>query len=158
TVTYYVPGTNYTSNTRRIIGLPSMTQLYEGDSSTLVAQTEYIYDSPNQEGMTFLQSHSSTPRQHDSANYGTDFLYRGNLTKSRRYSVESGTAGSFTETETGYYITGMPALVKDAMNHSTSISYNDSFLHYKESSPGMLEFISVTPNRPTYAYPTKGTG
>src|SRR5262249_41435305 len=98
TVTSYVDSTNYTGNTRRIIGLPSITKLYEGDLSTLVAQTENIYDSPDESGTTFLQSHSSTPRQHDSANYGTGFQYRGNITKSRRYSVVNGAAGSFTET------------------------------------------------------------
>src|SRR5262249_40925673 len=51
----------------------------------------------------------------------------------------------------------MPALAKDAIGRSTNISYGDSFLHYKESSPGTLEFTTVTPDPPTYAYPTKLT-
>lgn len=145
TATTYISSSNYTVNTRRIIGLPSLTQLYEGDLATLTAQTEFVYDSANESGTTFLQAHASSPRQHDTTNYGTGFLYRGNLTKTRRYSVTGGSASSPIETKTGYYITGSPAFSKDALNHQTGIFYDDSF------SGG------VAPNPPTYAYPTKAT-
>jgi hypothetical protein len=92
-----------------------MKYLYTGDQATLVAQTEYVYDSPDGGGITFLQSHNPyVPSQHDSSsggsgNYGTGFRYRGNLTKLRRYSVTGGTAGSPIETKMGYYITGTVA-------------------------------------------------
>jgi hypothetical protein len=158
TITNYVSDSNYTGNTRRIIGLPSLVQLYQGDSATLMAQTEYVYDSP-----TDLLAHSGQPSQHDSStngtagNYGSNFSYRGNLTKSRRYSVISGSASAPLETKTGYYITGTPAFTKDALDHQTSIFYDDSFLHYTEPSPGTLNSVNRNPNSPTYAYPTKVT-
>src|SRR5262245_9496795 len=121
---------------------------------------EYLYDSPNDGMTTFLQAHSAVPRQHDSTsggggNYGTGFLYRGNLTKMRRYSVVNGVAGSSIETKTGFYITGTPALMKDGMNHQTNMFYDDSFLHYTEPTPGSLNVTPVTPNPPTFAYPTR---
>jgi hypothetical protein len=77
--TDYVTGADYLN--RRIIGLPNFTYLYQGDLATLKAQTEYVYDSLNGGGTTFLQAHSSVPRQHDSTsggggNYGTGFRYR----------------------------------------------------------------------------------
>lgn len=160
--TTYVTDTNYTGITRRIIGLPSLVKLYEGDSTTLKAQTEFVYDSANESGTTFLQAHSNQVRQHDSTsngtagNYGTNFSYRGNLTKTKRYSVTSGSASSPIEARVGYYITGTPAFSKDALNHQTSLGYDDSFLHYTESS-GTLSTTTVTPSPATYAYPTKVT-
>lgn len=155
-VTTYVNSSNYTGNTRRIIGLPQFSYLYAGDQTTLVAQMEYLYDSANESGTTFLQAHASAPRQHDTTNYGTGFTYRGNLTKTRRYSVTGGSAGSPIETKTGYYITGSVAFTKDALNQQTSIVYDDSFLHYTENA-GTLSSTAVTPNPATYAYPTKVT-
>jgi hypothetical protein len=158
TVTTYISDSNYTGTTRRIIGLPSLEKLYQGDSATLMAQMEYVYDTTGD----FLLAHSGQPRQHDSStngtagNYGSNFSYRGNLTKSRRYSVVNGSASAPIETKTGYYITGAPAFAKDALNHQTSLFYDDLFLHYTESS-GTLSSTTVTPNPPTYAYPTKVT-
>jgi hypothetical protein len=133
--------------------LPSFTYLYEGNLATLKAQTGFIYDSTE---TGFLQAHASSVRQHDSV-YGTGFQYRGNLTRARRYSVENGVAGSFIETQTGYFITGNPAWIKDGKGDQTFISYDDSFLHYTESPPGYLNVTTVSPNPSTYAYPTKVT-
>jgi YD repeat-containing protein len=150
--TLYLPDdANYTS--RRIIGLPTTQQLYQGDASgggTLVAQTGFAWDSPNDGQTTFLQPHSAAVRQHESAAdgtglYGTGFLWRGNLTKTLRYSVVSGTASNPTETKTGYYITGSIALAKDALNHQTSFLYDDSFTG------------TATPGPATWAYPTRVT-
>ncbi|MBS1787544.1 MAG: RHS repeat protein [Acidobacteria bacterium] len=157
TETTYVTDTNYTGITRRIIGLPSLEKLYEGDSTTLKAQTEFVYDSASESGTTFLLAHSNQVRQHDSTsngtagNYGTNFSYRGNLTKTLRYSVVSGTASSPIETKTGYYITGSVAFNKIARDSQTtiqtSIFYDDSF------SSGYM----TNPSPATYAYPTKAT-
>lgn len=154
TRTDYFANSNYTN--RRIIGLPCFTYLYEGDQATLVAQSEYIYDSANESGTTFLQAHAAAPRQHD-ATYGTGFTYRGNLTKARRYSVIGGVASAPIETKTGYYTTGTTAFAKDPLDHQTSFFYDDSFLHYTETSPGVLSAATITQNPPTYAYPTKVT-
>jgi len=144
TVTTYVSDSNYTGITRRIIGLPSVQKLYEGDSATLVAQTEYVYDGTLESGSNYAIAHASAPRQHDST-YGVGFQYRGNPTKAKRYSVANGSASTSIETKTNYYITGTVALAKDALDHQTSIFYDDSF------SGG------VAPSPPTYAYPTKVT-
>ena len=151
TQTSYVTSASYTAYNRRIIGLPEMTYLYQGDvesGGTLVAQTGYAYDSPN-DTITYLQAHSSTPSQHDSASYGAGFLSRGNLTRVTRYRVTNGAAGSCpsncTETKTGYYITGNVALTKDALGHQTSFYYDDAFSN------------GVAPNPATWAYPTRVT-
>jgi hypothetical protein len=170
TKTDYLTDANYIASTRRLIGLPSLSRLYQGDvesSGTLVAQTGFVYDSPN-DATAYLQAHASKPSQHDSladgtGPYGTGFLYRGNLTKVRRFSVTSGTAGSCpsgcTETKTGYFITGNVALTKVQRDASTtlqsSIIYDDSFLHISEPSPGTLSTTTVTPGSPTFAYPTR---
>jgi len=149
----YVPGSSYLN--RRIIGLPRFTYLYEGDQTTLKAQVEYVYDTALGPGVYAL-GHSPAPRQHDGT-YGTGFQFRGNLAKVRRYSVTNGVASSSTETTTGYYITSTAAFTKDALNHQTDILYEDNFLHYTETSPGVLNSTSVEPDPPTYAYPTKVT-
>ncbi|MCW5970866.1 MAG: hypothetical protein KIT57_20365 [Blastocatellales bacterium] len=132
--------TNYTAANRRLIGLPSMRRLYDG-SWTLAAQTEYVYDSANETETTFLQAHSSAPSRHDGANYGASFLYRGNLTRMRRYSVNGGYAGSPIETKTGYYTTGTVAFSRNGLGHQTTFSYTDAF-------------TGVTPTPATFAYPT----
>lgn len=153
TVTSYVTDANYTATTRRILGLPSMEKLYEGDSTTLVAQTEYIYDGLLESGSNYAVAHASAPRQHDAV-YGVGFRYRGNLTNAKRYSVVSGAASAPIETKTNFHLTGTVALTKDALDRQTTVFYDDSFLHYGDSS---LTPTAVTPNPPTYAYPTKVT-
>jgi YD repeat-containing protein len=125
---------NYLS--QRIIGLPVVQFLSDG-SGALAAKVEYIYDSTD---TGFLQNLSPAPIQHDTANYGTGFTARGNLTKVRRYDVS---AGTYLETKTGYNITGSAIFTRDALNHQTSLSYADAF------ADGI--------NRNTYAYPTMVT-
>jgi YD repeat-containing protein len=142
TQTTYVEDANYTS--RRLLGLPSTQSLYNGGGA-LMAQTGYVYDTAAE-----LQATPTAASRHDAANYGTGFLYRGNLTKVRRYNVpttpDDGIADfSYTETTTGYHTTGSVAFTKDALNHQTTISYADSFAG------------GVAPNPQTYAYPTSVT-
>ncbi|MFN7950045.1 MAG: hypothetical protein U0Z53_32160, partial [Blastocatellia bacterium] len=157
TQTEYVTSASYTAYNRRIIGLPAMQYLYQGDvSGTLVALTGFVYDSPN-DTTTCLQAHSATPSQHDSTNYGAGFLARGNLTRVQRYSVTNGVASTPLETKTGYYTTGTVALTKDALSHQTSLCYDDLFLHYTQPTPDTLSAASVTPAAPTFAYPTRVT-
>jgi hypothetical protein len=121
----------------------------------LMAQTEYLYDNTLESGSNYAIAHASAPSQHDSS-YGIGFRYRGNLTSAKRYSVVSGAASTPIETKTNYHITGTVALTKDALNRQTTISYDDSFLHYTEPTPGTLNLVSPTLD-PTYAYPTKVT-
>lgn len=144
----YVTQSNYMD--RRLLGLPSQQRLYQGDADSggaLMAQTVFSYDSPNDGTTTFMQGHSTAPRQHDTANYGTGFLVRGNLTKVNRYSVVNGTASNPLETKTGYYYTGTVALTKDALGHTTQIHYEDLFSLGNVPTSGLK----------TYAYPTTVT-
>jgi YD repeat-containing protein len=149
TTNYVVMGT---TTTRRIIGLPSYVELYEGNFATRVARTEYSYDSPNESGSDFLKAHTTLPSQHDSVangtgNFGTGFPYRGNLTKARRFSVVNGVVGSSIETRTGYHITGTVAWARDGENDETQFVYDDAF----------TAGLSTSPSPPTYAYPTRVT-
>jgi YD repeat-containing protein len=145
TKTTYITDANYLN--RRIIGLPSFQKLYQGDAAvagqhTLVASTGFIYDSPNG-STTYLSAHSTAPVQHDSTNYGSGFLSRGNLTRALRYSVVNGTQGTYTETQTGYHTTGTVAWAKDAEGKQTSLFYNDAFT------------IGNIPAGAKYAYPSR---
>jgi YD repeat-containing protein len=141
---YVVMGTNLT---RRIIGLPSYTELYEGNFTKLIARTEYSYDSPNVTGTEYLKAHAATVRQHDSANYGTGFAYRGNPTEARRYSVVNGVPGASITTKTGYFTTGTVAWARDGRGDETQFYYDDTF----------TAGLTTSPNPATYAYPTRVT-
>ncbi|MFN0110025.1 MAG: hypothetical protein ACKVZH_14315 [Blastocatellia bacterium] len=122
--------------TQRIIGLPSAQMLYDG-SNALKSKVTYSYDDAG-----LLQNLSPSPIKHDTANYGLSFLSgRGNLTKVRRYDVNDTSGATFVESQTGYYISGSPALTRDALNHQTNIFYTDNFSNVSNSN--------------TYAYPTQ---
>jgi len=130
----------YTS--RRIIGLPSASYLYDG-ANTLFSKVTYEYDlNPNPN--PYLQ-HPGTTAQHDTANYGSGFVQgRGNLNRQLRWDVtDPNNATKASEYETGYNTSGSVIFTRDPLDHQTSVSYADSF------SDGQ--------NRNTYAYPTMVT-
>jgi YD repeat-containing protein len=130
----YTQYTNYL--TQRIIGLPTAQWLYDG-SGAVASRVEYLYDSYD---AGFLQSLTPAPIQHDTGSYGTGFTARGNVTKVRRYDVNTWT---YVETKTGYNITGSVIFTRDALGHQSSVSYGDAF------ADGV--------NRNSYAYPTMVT-
>ncbi len=131
-------------STRWIVGLPSSQRLYDG-GGVLQAQTELNYD------WTAPVPHTTTIAQHNSANYSTNFWLRGNLTNIVRYSVVNGGAGSTTETQTDYYLTGDVAKVRDALGRETSFFYEDNFATYDDAASETI----YTPATKTYAYPTQ---
>ena len=138
-----------TYTTRRIVGLPSASFLYDGNS-TLFSKVEYLYDESG-----YLQATSATPTQHDSSGYGIGFLAgRGNQTTVRRYDV---TNQSYVEWKTGYNITGSPIFSRDprysTTNGQTTISYADLWIH--PAHP--LDNSYTGPNLNTFAYPTTVT-
>ncbi len=105
------------------------------------------YDSPVEGSLEFIKAHATTPRQHDSTNYGTGFLYRGNLTKARRFSVVNGVASSPIETKSGYFTTGNAAWARDGRGDETQFFYEDAF----------TAGLTTNPSPTTFAYPTKVT-
>ncbi|MGH9802841.1 MAG: hypothetical protein ACRD82_20945, partial [Blastocatellia bacterium] len=132
--TDYNLSSTYTS--RRIIGLPDAQMLYNG-SNVLQSKVTYSYDDNG-----LLQNLSPAPTKHDGTNYGLSFLAgRGNLTKVRRYDVNDASGATYVESQTGYYISGSPALTRDALNHQTNIFYTDNFSNVSNSN--------------TFAYPTQ---
>lgn len=102
--TDYNLGSNYTS--RRIIGLPSETKLYEGTTSgSLMSKVTYGYD---QNGYT-ATGQSVCATSHDATNYGTALAYRGNLTSTKRWDVTvPTTSGAASESTVVHNITGSP--------------------------------------------------
>lgn len=152
TRTEYNLSTDYTS--RRIIGLPSFRYLYEGTVSpaNLRAKNGFVYDDDTLPG--YLQGlPPATPNatQHDGQNYGTGLRWRGNLSRSRRYQLNTLTwaeTGAYTENTTGYNVTGTQAFTSNALSKQTTFSYTDSFDQSVNRSSPLL---------PTFAYPTSVT-
>jgi YD repeat-containing protein len=135
--TDYNTSTAYTD--RRIIGLVSERRVYEGDvnnAGTLAAKVGYFYDNDN--GASSIQG-TDAPVQHDNTNYSASFVTgRANLSSVRRYDVTN--TAQFTTITSKYNTAGAVVLMADALNHTTQLSYTDSF------SDGIT--------RTTLAYPT----
>lgn len=138
--TSYNTDTNYIS--RKIIGLPTESKLYEGDATgTLASKVTYGYD---ENGYTGTGQSASSATQHDSTNYSTGFNYRGNQTSVTRWDVMAATTSTLTVTSSiKYNITGSPVSQTDPRGRVTTLSYADVWND------------SVT--RTTYAYPTTVT-
>ncbi|HMS41707.1 MAG TPA: hypothetical protein PKE69_15860, partial [Pyrinomonadaceae bacterium] len=122
--TEYNLDSNYTS--RRIIGLPSESKLYDGtdDSGTLVSKASFEYDENGYAGT----GQTVTATQHDSANFGTNFLYRGNQTRTKRWDVTNSSNGSMAvSSQVKYNITGSPISQTDPRGRVTTVSYTDDW-------------------------------
>jgi YD repeat-containing protein len=140
----YLDYTEYWS--RWIVGLPSAQRLYDG-ANVLQAQMTYGYDE------AWYEAHASGVLQHDTSNYGSAFFWRGNRTSARRYSVVNGVAGSYTQTQTYYHLTGLVMLQRDALNHDAWIYYDDAFATYADDASNTETVVNLTPK--TFAYPTR---
>ena len=135
TRTIYIDDSPYLS--RRIIGLPKESLLYEGvvGASNLRSKREFKYDEAGS------IAGNDAPVQHDPA-YSSSFVSgRGNLTMAKRYNVDN--LSQFSSSTVKYNTAGAVVSSKDALLHETKISYADSF------SDGIA--------RTTLAYPTKLT-
>lgn len=73
----------------------------------------------------------------------------------RRYSVVSGVASGYTETQTDYFVTGNVAKTRDALSREVAISYDDSFATYADDASNTETVYNATTK--TYAYPTTVT-
>jgi YD repeat-containing protein len=124
---------------RRIIGLPDSDWVFDG-SWNLYSRMHYGYDSaPNLEALP----NGANAVQHDSANYGINFVYgRGNLSAVTRLDVtDPDNSSKNVESKFGHNITGSLTFTRDMLWHQNFLSYADSF------SDGIN-------NRNTFAYPT----
>ncbi|HEX6047282.1 MAG TPA: discoidin domain-containing protein [Pyrinomonadaceae bacterium] len=139
TRTVYMDVENTPYMSRRIVGLPKETQLYEGvvSSSNLKSKREFIYDEAGSiDG-------NDAPVQHDTA-YSSSFVSgRGNLSTVKRFDVDSVSLSQFTTSKMKYNTAGSLVSSKDALDNEVKVSYTDAF------SDGI--------NRITLAYPTKLT-
>jgi YD repeat-containing protein len=127
---------------RRVIGLPSKTEVYglETNGLNLVSKMTYAYDEEN-----FAQESNQiiTPIQHDTANFGATFISgRANQTSTTRWNTEFPTSASEAVTsKIRYDIAGSPVAALDPLNRKVKTNYADSF-------------NDTTVSRNTYAYPT----
>jgi YD repeat-containing protein len=139
--TEYNLSTAYTS--RRIIGLPSLSESYgyENGALNLVGKTTYAYDEGNFSDTSLEQT--ITPIMHDTTKYGASFkVGRGNLTSVTRWDVTGATANITSNVK--YNIAGSPVASIDPLGRTVKTSYADKFEDGNNS-------------RNTFAYPTKLT-
>ena len=112
TRTLYNTSSSYTD--RRILGLVSEKQLYEGDvnsGGTLMSKVALFYD--NENGASSIQG-TDAPIQHDNTNYSASFVTgRGNLSSMKRFNVNN--AAQFTTTKAKYNTAGAVVSSKDAV-------------------------------------------
>ena len=119
--------TEYNSNTsytdRRILGLVSEKQLFEGDVNSggaLSSKVGFNYDEAGS-----IQG-ADTPAQHDNSGYAASFVTgRGNVSSVKRYDVNN--TSQFTTNSSKYNTAGAVVSLRDALNHEVLISYADSF-------------------------------
>jgi RHS repeat-associated protein len=115
-------------------------------TANIVAQTLNSYD-----GSTLVTSGATGAAQHDDTDFGSGFIYRGNLTKVQK--LISGTSNYLTKSMT-YDITGQLRTETDWMNNTgnpTQYSYTDSFFKDVGESSNLS---SYTPSQLTNAYLT----
>jgi len=149
--TTYNLNSDYTS--RRIIGLPSETKLWEGTSSgTLMSKVTFDYDVGGYTGtgqsLTDATQHCTTTSSSCTTAYGTGFTYRGNQTSVKRWDAAAPTSeGSAVESTVVYNIAGSP-ISKTTPWNGTS---------YRTVSIGYTDVWNDGVSRTTYAYPTSIT-
>jgi hypothetical protein len=127
---------------KRIIGLPSKTELFDG-TGNLQSKVTYQYD----EGDFLGTEQNIAPIQHDTINFGAGFIVgRGNLTSTTRWDVNFPSNLNQASTSSVKYNTaGSTVSSTDAVGRVVKLSYVDSF------------DTSLSLTSPTYAFPTKIT-
>ncbi|HEV2764572.1 MAG TPA: RHS repeat domain-containing protein, partial [Pyrinomonadaceae bacterium] len=128
---------------RRIFGLPSLVQTYDG-AGALVSKLSYGYDW-DANGDHFRDT-PAPAAQHDRNAFGPSFIYgRGNLSVVARYDVTdpSNAQDTWQETKWRHNSAGSVLLQRDHLWHAVHFDYADSF--------------SDNANRDTFAYPTRVT-
>ncbi len=124
---------------RRIIGLVSMTHVYDSAAGRWAAKMTYTYDEAGSVG-----AQATTATGHDQS-YNSSFLARGNITSATRWDADDTVNASKAVTShTTYDAAGSVLTSADPLGHQTSVAYADSFSDGNNS-------------RNTFAYPTTVT-
>lgn len=135
--TEYNFDTQYSS--RRILGVVADVRLSD-QNNALMSRVTYQYDEGNFAGA----GQTISPIQHDTANYGASYTYRGNLTSTTRWdATDAFNASKAITSRVKYNTAGNPVSSTDPLNREIKTSYNDSF--------------DDNVNRNTFAYPTQIT-
>ena len=119
-----VYGNNTNSNylSRNIVNKITQQTIYDG-SGNQIAQAQYEYDN-YVSGSNGLISTASTAAQHDDTNFPATFIYRGNVTRVKRWR---NTDSALLTTVYSYDDLGNIRAIADPLAHSTNYSYADSF-------------------------------
>jgi YD repeat-containing protein len=117
TTTYYKTDPAYVN--LHIIGLPAeVIRHIQGDR---IDWKTFSYDEPD-----YFDTTSLSIVGHDSGNYGTEFLTRGNVTRVSQYNRQTETWRDISRTK--YDMTGMVTAVTDGAGHTTQFFYEDNYL------------------------------
>ena len=156
THTDYVEDTNYRSNTTYILKLPTQTWISsDTNGSNIVSRTQIEYDNYNSDSRHAPLASRSSVIGHDTTNFGTSFVRRGNPTQ----TVSFGNAANQTDpvySSIQYDILGNPVKTIDANGNASLIYYYDNFgapnaEARTNSAPGQLNGNS------TFAFATSAT-
>ena len=118
--------TNYVS--RNIVGKITQTTVYDSMGNTCkglsqpCAQTQYEYDN-YVAGDNPLQT-TANAAQHDYTNYSSTFIYRGNVTRAKRWRNND---GALLMSTYSYDDLGNIRAIKDPLNLTTTYDYTDKF-------------------------------
>ncbi len=110
---------------RRILGLVSSVHVVD-ENNNYVTKTTFDYD----RGGEYLVATPQPATQHDATYYGAGFVTgRGNQTDVWRWDVTdiNNATKAIREKHIGYNTTGSAVFSRDALNHQTTIAYDDSF-------------------------------
>lgn len=137
TETQYRPDTEFIS--RHILNVVWMELVYDGESA-LRSKINFHHD------RTDFYNGQAPSVGHDTANYGTGFFGRANVSGILRYNVTApdDPNQAVWVKQINYNLAGEPVLIRDAQDHQVQISYTDSYSDSNNS-------------RNTLAYPTTVT-
>jgi YD repeat-containing protein len=145
----------YISSSRRLIGLPSTTTVYDPATASYVSKNTFEYDwggeyfvCPNPDGV-----------QHDGANFGSSFIAgRGNLSALWRWDVTdiNNSAKAIAQRRAAYNSLGSTYFTRDALGHQTTFGFLDSFTdnvnHYAYAYPSVITDPDNNPSNVQYNY------
>src|SRR6266550_270684 len=106
---------------RNIVSRVKLVSVYDG-SGVLKAQTQSDYDIYNYSDMGAMQPSNAV--QHDATNYGTSFIYRGNVTATKKWR---NTDAAWLETRRQFDDAGNIIKTRDPLSHFTTFDYTDNW-------------------------------
>jgi RHS repeat-associated protein len=122
---------------RNIVHRVLTTTVYDG-SNHQAAKTVNEYDNYFHQGQPMVASGAI---QHDDANYGTNFVYRGNVTAVSRWRS---TDGAMLTTTNQYDDAGNLLSTIDPLGHKTSFDYTDSWGNTFCTPSGQAKVFATT--------------